>query len=350
MKIGYIIAIASAVVVAGGAVAGFLAYNMNKDKNGNDTSSSSQNSVDEYDDSDRTTHPVKLSADAQLTMLSYTYSNSMNMEDTYTYTVTNAGDKYTLKIESPIYKDDEYYETEISSEEYSKVAELAKNCKIENWNGFHGVNTMVLDGDGFSLSAEYSDGASISASGSNSYPDGFGSFSKVMDDMFNPYRKQYNYDRIPKKIESDDISSVYVNFKDNGSSGYSSFKFELRKEVLYDRNNINVQVFDYKGEFMESMQRKDDEYQVYGKKDGLDLSEIQKVIRKYDIPSINGYDKSAKDYSNSEWFQISVYYDSDESIEIYGTEKFDSYDDFRKDLLSACVNVVNENKDILTKY
>lgn len=66
---------------------------------------------------------------------------------------------------------------------YQKVARLAAKYDLISWDGFSGSDPNVLDGYSFSFDATLADGKTISASGSNKYPDGYRGFTTEMDEL-----------------------------------------------------------------------------------------------------------------------------------------------------------------------
>lgn len=54
-------------------------------------------------------------------------------------------------------------------------------CRILKWDGFHGTNDQVLDGDSYTLEAVVNDGRTISCSGCNAYPDHYGSLMRAIN-------------------------------------------------------------------------------------------------------------------------------------------------------------------------
>lgn len=303
--------------------------------------------------------PITLPDGAKLIKVSLRYHIAMNPEGSYTFTVKDLGPEegYQLEIESPMYKEDEVFTTKISEEEFLAIKDVVGKLDLNLWNGYHKYNRDVLDGSSFSSSFVYStvdgDNIYVDASGTNTSPDGYYFLRDGMEKLFVPYKKQYDYDRIPKVLKSDNLQSLYVTFKQRGKSGYNSYDFEFKVEPWPGGYNINARYLDYTGEFGAQMVRDSDRRTILVKDvENMDLSPIQKVIRKYNIAAINGYDVATEDYNNAEWFQISAGYslisekDSTkteyESINIMGTEKFADYDAFRHDFLKACIEVADK--------
>lgn len=63
---------------------------------------------------------------------------------------------------------------------YNTLAGLLQDCGAANWDGFHGSDPRVLDGYQFVFELTLADGKVISASGSNSYPDGYSELQSVL--------------------------------------------------------------------------------------------------------------------------------------------------------------------------
>ena len=57
---------------------------------------------------------------------------------------------------------------------------------VMEWDGFHGSDPNVLDGEGFSLCAEFVDGSSICASGENCFPPNYRDVRKALDALMMP--------------------------------------------------------------------------------------------------------------------------------------------------------------------
>ena len=64
---------------------------------------------------------------------------------------------------------------------YREICAALRKSSVIDWDGFHESDPMVLDGGGFSFSMELENGGSISASGSNAYPSGYGEFYSALE-------------------------------------------------------------------------------------------------------------------------------------------------------------------------
>ena len=63
---------------------------------------------------------------------------------------------------------------------YRSVAGLLQECDVEQWDGFRKSNSRVLDGTMFTFEATLADGSAIRASGSNSFPNGYGTLCETL--------------------------------------------------------------------------------------------------------------------------------------------------------------------------
>lgn len=63
---------------------------------------------------------------------------------------------------------------------------LFSQYSIEKWDGFRGYNDMMLDGEQFDFSAEMSDQTTVSASGSNHFPNHYSDVKAALMDLVQP--------------------------------------------------------------------------------------------------------------------------------------------------------------------
>lgn len=63
---------------------------------------------------------------------------------------------------------------------FKKLCELFGNCRIEEWAGFHGYDSQVLDGTSMSFNVVLADGTEVNARGTNSFPKNFSTFTQEL--------------------------------------------------------------------------------------------------------------------------------------------------------------------------
>lgn len=72
------------------------------------------------------------------------------------------------------------------------VAALAGSLgDLSAWDGFSVYNPDILDGESFHLDVAYTDGAGVSAWGSNAFPEGYFNIKSAVDDFFCMLMEQY---------------------------------------------------------------------------------------------------------------------------------------------------------------
>lgn len=77
-----------------------------------------------------------------------------------------------------------------------QLGEIAGKYRLDQWDGFDKINKHVMDGNNFTLSVTLADGKTISAHGSNSFPDGYGDAKQeicaLFEDLIDKYGNQYS--------------------------------------------------------------------------------------------------------------------------------------------------------------
>ena len=64
-------------------------------------------------------------------------------------------------------------EAKVSPAQYARLCALAEELGLKAWNGFHGTNPNVLDGDGFGVHIVFAGGDKVDASGYMEFPQGY---------------------------------------------------------------------------------------------------------------------------------------------------------------------------------
>lgn len=137
--------------------------------------------------------PPPTDGNAQIVSFDYSHSGSSTFE-IYSYAVAKdeASGKMTIQYDlfcgfftGALPADDEFLQ---------KLSELNADYDLRKWDGFNKSNSHVSDGTGFDLEVRFDDGTGISASGSNSFPEGYGDASRAIDDLFRGYLKKHGVD------------------------------------------------------------------------------------------------------------------------------------------------------------
>lgn len=116
-----------------------------------------------------------------------------------------------------------------------ELEKIVEECNVRKWNGFSKTARGVLDGEGFSLYLKYSDGTTVSASGSNAFPKGYGDFELKLQG----YIVANGY--LPDKDEWSD--SEYIVGRDNLVRKWSTdYSFDIGD--TYFNNGVDMYLMD----------------------------------------------------------------------------------------------------------
>ena len=142
------------------------------------------------------THLKDLMQSSGLPFRRITLSESGSAASTYELEVLRAGSGVTVsEYNGPWqYWDDTSREdclqarAEGGEDLYRKIALQCEALGIRSWDGFSESDPDVLDGTMFSFEAELADGGTITAHGSNAYPDHYGDLVNFIRELLAPAR------------------------------------------------------------------------------------------------------------------------------------------------------------------
>lgn len=75
-----------------------------------------------------------------------------------------------------------------------ELSALTDTHNLRKWDGFDKFSSFVMDGSGFDLDVSFEDGTGITASGGNSFPEGYGDVRSAIDGLFRGYLKKHGVD------------------------------------------------------------------------------------------------------------------------------------------------------------
>lgn len=90
----------------------------------------------------------------------------------YSLSLLREGENERVRLEAPFVPGGSVSFT-ASADVFASLQDVVKRNNLDSWDGFHEANDGILDGSGFSLVIEYTDGTSVRASGSNVFPSGY---------------------------------------------------------------------------------------------------------------------------------------------------------------------------------
>lgn len=83
----------------------------------------------------------------------------------------------------------------VDAEILDKVQAILEKYDVGKWNGYSGYNPMALDGSSFALFVQFTDGSSLSAQGTNNFPDNYSNvrreFNSLTSEAIAPWQEEY---------------------------------------------------------------------------------------------------------------------------------------------------------------
>lgn len=122
--------------------------------------------------------------DAQMTSFIYTHSG-MNSGSVYTWEACRTEDGAQARIS--LLGSDATFECVMEEADYTHLGALVDRYDLWRWAGFDKTNSLVLDGESFTLDIRFADGTRIPARGSNRFPDGYRGFADELHGIFSQY-------------------------------------------------------------------------------------------------------------------------------------------------------------------
>ena len=113
---------------------------------------------------------------------SYTTGCAVNSRVEYTFKKENGSCTVTI-LQNGAFEEDRY-KTEVPESFEAELSELLRKYRAGAWNGFDKHNRLVLDGNSFSLRAEFQNGKRLSAHGYMRWPRGYRNFRDEADELF----------------------------------------------------------------------------------------------------------------------------------------------------------------------
>ncbi len=119
--------------------------------------------------------------DAALTYLSFSESSSY-FKRVQGYEFRTEDGKTTAYFYMA--NEEEPYPASVDKAWMDKLTGFISQYGMMAWDGFHGSNSMLLDGTQFSIDFTFADGTAVHASGYGQFPEGYGEASDAIDTHF----------------------------------------------------------------------------------------------------------------------------------------------------------------------
>ena len=280
----------------------------------------------------------------------YSYNGTIGGNNYY-YNVTEEDDgKVVFECDFMEFYDYGTMTKEVDRKVLEDLYQLYLDHRVQCWNGYSKYAEGVDDGDGFSLEMDFEDGQDLYVYGSNCAPEGFYEFKKDMEAILSPIADELKEEKRQEIMNTEiegDLSSFLVTFTGRGDSGSDKYEFFVLRNGHREKN-FDVQIQSDSGEFFE-----EGKYSWYCAlpDEAIDFDGVKALIEKYDLIKWYNWDKSAEDYNNSEWFQVSFGFDNI-TINAMGTAHPENYDEFRKEFLELMAGMIEkaEKEYGLEKY
>ena len=78
----------------------------------------------------------------------------------------------------------EKLEVDVDAEIMDQLEEIVYTHRMEDWNGFDKTDSLIMDGESFSLCICFMDGTMITAHGGNAFPKGYGNAESAFNEIF----------------------------------------------------------------------------------------------------------------------------------------------------------------------
>lgn len=118
----------------------------------------------------------------EITLFSFIHTG-MSTEECFLYSAEQTEDGIRLYTEE-LFSGGLIVDTIVDEPVLEQLGEIAGKYRLDRWDGFDKKNKHVMDGNNFSLSVTLADGKTISAHGSNSFPDGYGDAKQEICELF----------------------------------------------------------------------------------------------------------------------------------------------------------------------
>ena len=118
---------------------------------------------------------------------SYRYDGTIGGSN-YVYGIEKRENGVFFTYESMMYHDLGKAEVPVDNTVPERLNDVYLSCRLAEWDGYSKYNPYVCDGEGFSLSIRFNDGASLYTNGMNAFPDRYAEFCAAMSEILDPIR------------------------------------------------------------------------------------------------------------------------------------------------------------------
>lgn len=122
------------------------------------------------------------------------HHSGMSTFDIWSYTVETDEATGEMTVNCDLYCGAHTHSLPADEEFLQELTALIADHDLRAWNGFDKTDKRVLDGSGFDLNIGFAGGATITASGSNRFPDGYAGADDAIEALFLGYLEKHGID------------------------------------------------------------------------------------------------------------------------------------------------------------
>lgn len=265
----------------------------------------------------------------------YNYNGSIGA-NSYSYDVKFEDGKWKLYYDAMEYeKTYGVLTVDLDDGFIEKLNQLYVTNRLASWNGFDKYNPNVLDGYGFDLRIAFNDGKTLSASGSNAFPQGYGDFTEQLDELFKePVRKMLDKAREVKIAQGikGNLRSYVVSYRSNKAVNRDEFIFIVHHEGARE-NNYSVDIKSGSGQYL-TVGRYNLSQNVPN--EVINWPAMDELLRKYNVIKWYDYDEPTPKDNTTEFLSFHFDFDSADDLLIKAnlTPETENYEAFRDELMA----------------
>ena len=124
-----------------------------------------------------------------ITSFSFTHSAS-NADACFRFQITREEEGVRLYAEE-LFLGGRIAEATVGADIPEQLEALCATCRIRRWDGFDKSKSHVSDGSSFTLAVTLADGSTLSARGSNAFPDNYSDFYSEILTLYTQLMEQY---------------------------------------------------------------------------------------------------------------------------------------------------------------
>lgn len=238
-------------------------------------------------------------------------------------------------------------EIKLPIEYMSQAQALIEEYRVFDWDGFSGSDSTILDGEDFSFNAEFSDGSTIYASGSNYFPDNYKDFKYALMDLVQPAVDEYWEEFYKRPIVSTEITHFTLIYGTE-SGGDDRFKCIFSDNdgdgAYHMKAIISTDDFDIEPYASENISTFGDNWFAFDDETpNPPFSELQDLAVEYDISQWNGWDEFTPENTDEPSLDLYIEYESGEYITITGRTLPEGFMPFIQDATEVILDYISEN-------